>query len=164
LLWLIYGIPFLVSLSFFIDTYLGVYKYFPYVAILLIIPLVIKVGIFIMLTEIEPFHKYWTKFFNIRVVMLKIIYFAEIPKPKKFGLIMLNEEPKPSTEEEYREIFEYNYKQFKLIHCTWYLSLIRWERVYLNRVFKKRILITHCIILSLFLGGWVNKLYLIMTL
>jgi hypothetical protein len=164
LLWLIYGIPFLVSLSFFIDTYLGVYKYFPYVAILLIIPLVIKVGIFIIISEIEFYHQRWMNFFDIRVVMLKIVYFINWDIPGKYGLLIPASMPAPLTEEEFDNILKENAYQFKVIHCTWYLSVIRWERVCLNRVFKKHILITRCIILSLFLGGWVNKLYLIMTI
>lgn len=73
---LIYGIPIIVSLSFFIDMCLQEYYYFPYFVILLIIPLAIKVMLFVIVTEVKPYYNFFMDYYYIKITMLKVNYFT----------------------------------------------------------------------------------------
>ena len=157
---IIYGIPIIVSLSFFIDMCLCEYKYFPYVVILLIIPLIIKMILFVILTEAKPYYKFYINYYIINVTMLNINFFTWkdenglIDSIHPYGTIL--------TDEQFHKVLMDNFERFNYINHIYYLSEIRWQTLFLNRVFKKHRLIARAITLSLFLLGWIIKLYFIL--
>lgn len=149
-----YGIPLFIAICFMLDICLGEYYYFLSAAILFILPLMLRIFIYMVKTAAEIEAPVWYCHFNIEVKGLNVTHFSVKEEFKYFHVS--NEWLKEDTFENIFNIYlQHCYDFFRVyIHEIHYRCAIKWELIYNQQLYKKELLVSQFFTFLLFFLGW----------
>ena len=153
-----YGIPLLISIFFAIDVFIfNSFIYFPRVAILYSIPLLIRIIIYMLkMTSIVEYPKFY-KDFDIKMEGLNITHFSI--KQDKQTVICLDENGQPIIYTTNSSLIQQAHDYFCLMHYVWYRSTFVLEELFIKSIFHYPILICQFFTSWIFLCSWIKLTY-----